>query len=228
MTEEQLVQLIAREVVARIKEATGAGGAVPATRRPDAAGRKLVVVNVSARHIHLSPEHVEALFGPGYQLTKLKDLMQPGQFAAQETVAVVGPKGSFPRVRVLGPSRGETQLEVSMTDARALGLDVPVRLSGDIAGTPGIWVEGPKGRIYIPRGVIVAARHIHLGPADAARFGVRHGQKVRVRTTGLRPLTFDDVIIRVSDRFVPEMHVDTDEANAAGLKDGDLVEILTD
>lgn len=211
MTEQELVKLIATEVVARIKAD---------------AGPKRVVVNISARHIHLSQAHVEALFGPGHQLAKMKDLMQPGQFAAQETVRVVGPKGSFPKVRVLGPARGDTQLEVSLTDARTLGMDLPVRLSGNVEGTPGIVLEGPHGRVEIPRGVIVAARHIHLGTADAARFGVKHGETVRVRTTGVRPLTFDDVLIRVSDSFVAEMHVDTDEGNAAGLRDGDFVEIL--
>lgn len=214
MTEQELIQRIAGEVVARIRAAT--------------VGRNTVPANVSARHIHLSQAHVEALFGAGHQLTPMKDLMQPGQFAARETVAVIGPKGSFPKVRVLGPARGDTQLEVSLTDARTLGVEVPVRLSGNIGGTPGIILEGPKGRITLPRGVIVAARHIHLHTADAERFGVKHGQQVRVRTTSGRPLTFDDVVIRVSDRFVAEMHLDTDEANAAAIRDGHLVELLPD
>ena len=209
MTEEQIVQLIAREVVDRVRAATQ---------------RKLLPVNISARHIHLSAEHVEALFGR--PLTKMKDLMQTGQFACNETVKVIGPKGSFPKVRVLGPARGETQLEVSLTDARLLGADVPLRLSGKIEGTPGITLEGPKGTVTIPRGVIVAARHIHLHTLDAERFGVKHGQQVRIRLTGARPLTFDDVVVRVSDTFVAEMHIDTDEGNAAAIRDGDLVEIL--
>lgn len=226
MTEEQLIQLIAREVVVRIR---AAGGPVPADPTPASAlGADQVILNVSARHLHLSPAHVEALFGPGYRLTRLRELMQPGQFAANETVAVIGPRGSFPKVRVLGPARDETQLEISLTDGRILGIDVPVRLSGRIDGTPGVVLEGPRGRVEIPRGVIAAARHIHLGPADAARFGVAQGQKVRVRAGGVRPLTFDDVIIRVSDRFVPEMHIDTDEANAGALKDGDRVQILSE
>jgi len=152
--------------------------------------------------------------------------MQPGQFAANETVAVMGPKGSFPRVRVLGPARGDTQVEVSLTDARVLGTDIPIRLSGNIAGTPGITLEGPRGRVTIPSGVIVAARHVHLGPADAERFGVKAGQRVRIRTTGARPLTFDDVLVRVSEKFAPEFHVDTDEGNAAAVRDGDIVEVL--
>jgi putative phosphotransacetylase len=213
MTEEQIVQVIAGEVVRRIVGAPGTG-------------RKLIEANVSARHIHLSPAHVEALFGKGHQLTKLRELKQTGQFACQETVAVIGERGSFPTVRVLGPARGDTQVEVSLTDARTLGLAVPIRLSGRIDGTPGITLEGPQGRITIPRGVIVAARHIHLHPVDAERLGLKHEQTVRVRTAGGRPLTFDDVVVRVSDRFVAEMHLDTDEANAGAISDGDMVEIV--
>jgi putative phosphotransacetylase len=187
---------------------------------------RTVIINVSARHVHLSPAHVEALFGPGYQLTVRKELMQPGQFAAEETVAVIGPKGSFPKVRVLGPARGASQVEISATDARTLGIPAVVRLSGNIAGTPGVILEGPKGRVELTEGVIVAARHIHMTPADAARYGVTDRQVVRVKTNGGRPLTFDDVIVRVRDDMALEMHIDTDEANAAGIKDGDIGEIL--
>lgn len=212
MNEDQIVQLVAKEVLARIRSSKG--------------GTKSLPVNVSARHIHLSQRDLDALFGPGFALTKLKDLRQPGQFAAAETVGVVGPKGGFPRVRVLGPTRGETQLEVSLTDGRNLGIDVPIRLSGQIDGTPGITLTGPRGQITILKGLIVAARHIHLGIQDAEAMGVRHGQKVRIRTTGARSLTFDDVIVRVDARFVPELHVDTDEANAGAIRDGDIVDIV--
>ena len=187
---------------------------------------RTVVINVSARHVHLSPEHLEILFGPGYQLTVKKHLVQPGQFAAEETVAVIGPKGSFPRVRVLGPVRGKSQVEISATDARTLGVPAVVRLSGNIAGTPGIILEGPKGRVELTEGVIVAQRHIHMTPADAERYGVTDGQVVRVKTRGTRPLTFDDVVIRAREDMALEMHIDTDEANAAGIKDGDIGEIL--
>ena len=187
---------------------------------------RTTVINVSARHVHLSPEHLEALFGPGYQLTVKKELMQPGQFAAEETVAVIGPKGSFPRVRVLGPARGKSQVEISATDARTLGVPAMVRLSGNVAGTPGVILEGPKGRVELEEGVIIAQRHIHMTPADAEKYGVTDGQVVRVKTRGTRPLTFDDVVIRVRDDMALEMHIDTDEANAAGLKDGDIGEIL--
>ena len=214
MTEEQVVALIVNEVLNQVKE------------HEKQMDKKLVPINISARHIHLSQEHVEALFGAGYQLTKLKDLQQPGQYACNETVAVSGSKGSFPKVRVLGPARGDTQLEISMTDARPLGVPGMVRLSGKIEGTPGFTIEGPKGKVTVDKGVIVAARHIHMTPEDAERFGVTNGQIVRVRTTGSRPLTFDDVVVRVSPTFSLEMHVDTDEGNAAGIADGAEGEII--
>lgn len=188
--------------------------------------RRTTVINISARHIHLSQEHVEALFGPGYQLTHAKDLMQPGQFACNEQVAVIGPKGSFAKVRILGPARGGSQVEISMTDARILGVEGVVRMSGKVAGTPGCILEGPHGRLELTEGVIVAARHIHMTPADAEQYGLTDGQVVRVKTNGSRPLTFDDVVVRVHPNFALEMHVDTDEANAAGLKNGDMGEIL--
>lgn len=188
--------------------------------------KKTTIINVSARHVHLSREHVEALFGPGYELTKLKDLIQPGQYASNEQVAVIGPKGTFPKVRILGPARGASQVEISMTDSRTLGVQGVVRMSGKIQGTPGIILEGPKGRIELNQGVIVAARHVHMTPADAEKYGATDGQVVRVKTRGTRPLTFDDVICRVHPTYALEMHVDTDEANAAGLKDGDIGEIL--
>lgn len=180
-----------------------------------------VPIGVSARHIHLAPEHIEALFGPGYELKPMKPLSQPGQFAAEETVAVVGPKGKFDKVRILGPARGNTQLEISRTDAFALGIDAPVRPSGSIDGTPGIRIVGPKGEVTVERGVIVAARHIHLHTDDAKRMNIADQQIVSVRTEGERGVTFANVICRVSDQFALDMHIDTDEANAAGIKNGD-------
>lgn len=212
MNEEQLVELIVKEVVAKLKDQ-------PQQKRE-------VVCNVSARHIHLSQAHVEALFGEGYQLTKLKDLMQPGQYAANETVAVIGPKGTFPKVRILGPARGDTQLEVSATDARTIGVQPVVRMSGKVEGTPGFIIEGPKGRVTADRGAIVAARHIHATPADAERLGVKDGDMVRVRKTGDRAVVFENVAFRVNPNFALEMHLDTDEANAAFIKDGDMLEII--
>ncbi|GAB2722510.1 phosphate propanoyltransferase [Paenibacillus thermoaerophilus] len=187
---------------------------------------KQVPIGVSARHIHLSAEHVEALFGPGYQLKPMKPLSQPGQFAAEETVAVIGPKGRFDKVRILGPARSRTQLEISRTDSYVLGVQPPVRESGDIAGSPGIELEGPAGRVTIEEGVIIAARHIHFHTSEAAAWGIADKQKLRVRVRGERPLIFEDVIARVHDTFALDMHIDTDEANAAGVKTGDLAEIL--
>lgn len=185
-----------------------------------------VPVGVSGRHVHLSEEAVEQLFGPGYQLRVMRDLTQPGQFAAEETVAVVGPKGTFEKVRILGPARKLTQVEISRTDGFFLGVQPPVRLSGDIAGTPGIKLVGPHGEMHIDEGVIVAARHIHMTPADAEQFGVKDGEVVRVRTEGERALTFDDVIIRVREDFALDFHIDTDEGNAASLRTGDRVKVL--
>jgi putative phosphotransacetylase len=187
---------------------------------------KKVPIGVSARHIHLTQEHVEALFGPGARLTELRPLSQPGQYAARETVAVFGPTGSFPKVRILGPTRKATQLEVSRTDALALGLNPPVRESGHIDGTPGIRIVGPAGEVTVDRGVIIAARHIHFHTSDAARWGIADKQRLRVRVGGERGLVFDNVIARVSDQFALDMHIDTDEGNAAGVTTGDFGEIV--
>ncbi|WP_248926293.1 phosphate propanoyltransferase [Paenibacillus hamazuiensis] len=187
---------------------------------------KEVPIGVSARHIHLSEEHIAILFGAGYQLQVLKDLSQPGQFAAKETVAVVGPKGKFDTVRILGPARGRSQLEVSRTDTFVLGVNAPVRESGNIAGTLGIKVIGPAGEVELQEGVIVAARHIHFHTSDAAKWGIQDKARLRVKVNGERPLIFEDVIARVSDQFALDMHIDTDEANAAGTKTGDIAVIL--
>ncbi len=187
---------------------------------------KKIPVGVSARHIHLSQEHVEALFGAGTKLTEFKPLSQPGQFAANETVAVYGPKGSFPKVRILGPARKAMQLEVSRTDAFALGLKPPVRESGNIEGTPGIRIVGPAGEVTVDQGVIVAARHIHFHTSDAERWGIRDKQLLKVRVGGERGVVFEQVVARVSDNFALDMHIDTDEGNAAGAITGDFGEIV--
>ncbi len=185
-----------------------------------------IPVALSARHVHLRREHVEALFGKGHELTPLKDLSQPGQFACRETVEVVGPKGSLRQVRVLGPERPDSQAELSVTDGFVLGINLPVRLSGHIDGTPGGYLIGPKGAVELSQGFIVAARHIHMHPADAEMAGVENEQRVCARVVGPRSLLFDEVIVRVSPRFRTEMHLDLDEGNAAGVRDGDLVEVL--
>lgn len=187
---------------------------------------KKVPVGVSARHIHLSQEHVEALFGAGAKLTEFKPLSQPGQFAANETVAVFGPKGSFPKVRILGPARRATQLEVSRTDAFALGVNPPVRESGNIEGTPGIRIVGPAGEVTVDKGVIVAARHIHFHTSDAERWGIQDKQLLKVRVGGDRGVVFEQVVARVSADFALDMHIDTDEGNAAGVNTGDFGEIV--
>jgi putative phosphotransacetylase len=187
---------------------------------------KFVPIGVSARHIHLAPEHIELLFGKGYNLKELKPLSQPEQFAAEETVAVHGPKGEFDKVRILGPARGRTQLEISRTDAFALGIDAPLRLSGQIEGSSGIRIVGPAGEITIQEGVIVAARHIHFHPTDAEQWGISDQQAMMVRVGGERGVVFEQVIARIHENFKLDMHIDTDEANASGARTGDLAEIL--
>ena len=185
-----------------------------------------VPVGVSARHIHLTQEHVEALFGEGYQLTKKKDLMG-GQYACNETVTVVGLKlRAIENVRVLGPVRKASQLEVSATDAMKLGIAAPIRESGNVAGSAPIAVVGPKGAIYLKEGCIVAMRHIHMSPADAQAAGVHDGDIVSVKADNERGAVFNQVKIRVHESFTLEMHIDTDEANASKIKTGDKVTII--
>ena len=185
-----------------------------------------VPVGVSNRHIHLSQEHVEALFGPGYQLTKKKELMG-GQFASNECCTIVGLKlRAIENVRVLGPARKSTQVEISSTDARKLGINVPIRESGDIKDSAPIAIVGPKGAVYCKEGCIVAARHIHMSPADAAACGVNDGDYVSVRVENERGTTFNNVKIRVDKSFTLEMHIDTDEANASEIKQGDKVVVI--
>ncbi|WP_373229514.1 phosphate propanoyltransferase [Cohnella sp.] len=187
---------------------------------------KKVPVGVSARHIHLASEHVEILFGSGAALTEMKPLSQPGQFAANETVEVYGPKGSFAKVRILGPARKATQLEVSRTDAFALGLKPPLRESGKIEDTPGIRIIGPAGEVTVDKGVIVAARHIHFHTSDAERWGIADKQLLKVRVGGERGVIFEQVLARVSDQYALDMHIDTDEGNAANVSTGDYGEIV--
>jgi acetate kinase len=179
-----------------------------------------IPIEVSAHHVHLTQEHVEALFGHGHQLTKHTDLSQPGQFACEEQLTVAGPKGRIERVRVLGPTRTATQVEIAMTERFKLGIQPPIRESGDIEGSPGCTLEGPAGTVVLDKGVICALRHIHMTPADALRFGVKDKSTVRVRVPGDRELIFGDVRIRVAPSFALAMHIDTDEANAANLCNG--------
>ena len=175
-----------------------------------------VLVETSARHVHLSRADVETLFGAGATLTHKKDLSQPGQFACEERVTIVGPKKSIANVIILGPARPATQVEVSLTDARTLGVNAPIRESGDIAGSGGCKLVGPAGEVEITEGVIAAKRHIHLTPADAEEMGVEDKEIVSVKFEGDgRNIVFGDVVVRVSPKFAAAMHIDTDEANAA-------------
>lgn len=186
----------------------------------------VVPVGVSARHVHLTQEHVEVLFGKGYQLTKKKELMG-GQFASNEMVTLVGIKlRAIENVRVLGPVRKASQVEISATDAIKLGIKAPVRESGNTAGSAPIALVGPKGALYLEEGCIVAMRHIHMSPADAAAAGVKDGQIVSVKADNERGTTFNQVKIRVHETFTLEMHIDTDEANASQIATGDTVTII--
>lgn len=185
-----------------------------------------IMVETSARHLHVTPQDLETLFGAGHALTPKKDLSQPGQFACEEKVTVVGPRGEM-KMSILGPVRKATQVEVSLTDARALGLTPPVRESGDIAGSAPCKLVGPAGEVELKEGVIVAKRHIHMRPEDAERFGVKDKQIVSVKlNTEGRSLIFGDTVVRVRPDFALAMHIDTDEANAAGAKgnvDGEII-----
>lgn len=184
-----------------------------------------VELEASARHVHLTESQAQTLFGHG--LTECRPLSQPGQYLAKERVTVVGPKGKLERVAVLGPVRSAGQVELSLTDARVLGLDVPIRLSGDVENTPGCRLLGEMGEISLPQGVIVARRHIHLRPEDGARFGVKDKQVVALQTYTRRPVVFRDVVVRISEKFAPYAHLDFDEANACGFVPGDLGRILS-
>ena len=185
-----------------------------------------VVIGVSNSHIHLSQKDLEILFGKDYKLSKMKDMKQPGQFATNEKLDIVGPKGKFSGVRIIGPVRKETQVEISITDSFKLGLTPPIRQSGDLEGTPGIKIIGPKGEIEIPRGVIVAGRHIHIPKYIADIRCYKNGEIVKVETYGERKIIMCNVVLRVSDKMAKEMHIDVDEANAAGLKNDDYVKII--
>ncbi len=191
--------------------------------------KKEVLVETSARHVHVSKADLETLFGAGYELTKKKDLSQPGQYACEERVQVIGAKGSFPAVSILGPTRPDTQVELSASDARSIGVVAPCRESGDIAGSGACKLVGPKGEVEISEGVIVAKRHIHATPEDAEKYGVSDKQivSVKVESDG-RSLVFGDVVVRVSPSYALAMHIDTDESNAAFAKPGMMGEIIAD
>ena len=191
-------------------------------------GQPNLVVSISARHVHLTDEHVETLFGPGAKLTVAKALYQDGFFAAEETVMVVGPKRRMlPTVRVLGPTRPESQVELAFTDGISLGIDLPVRASGDIAGSPGCVLVGPKGVVELKQGVIRAERHVHMGPADAAFYGVEDKSRMSLRVhSGACSTTFENLLVRVGKKIKLEVHLDTDEGNACDIDHAEKVELL--
>ncbi len=228
------VEMIAKAVIETIIEQAGVGENSPKKQsgvwenvegsRFD--GGYMVPVGVSARHVHLTQEHVDVLFGKDYQLT-LKNKLMGGQYAAKETVTIVGLKlRAIENVRILGPVRRCSQVEISATDAVKLGVKAPVRESGDVAGSAAIALVGPQGAIYLEEGLIIAKRHIHMSPADAASTGVSDGDRVAVATERERATVLHNVQIRVDDSFTLEMHIDTDEANAAGIATGDCVTLI--
>lgn len=185
-----------------------------------------IPVGVSNRHVHLSQEDLDTLFGNGYQLTNMKELSQPGQYACKEMVTVCGPKGAIEKVRILGPVRKQTQVEILAADCFKLGRNTTPKMSGELAGTPGITLVGPKGTVETKEGLIIAQRHIHMSPADALRFGVHDGETVKIETEGIRGGIFNNVAIRVTETSALECHLDTEEANAMGLSGSSKVTIV--
>nr|WP_320142113.1 phosphate propanoyltransferase [uncultured Cohaesibacter sp.] len=214
----QLTEQMIEKVVADILAKATSGAAL----QSDPA---LVPVGVSNRHIHLSREDMEMLFGPGQNLTRMKAMKQPGQYAAEETVTLKGPKGELRRVRVLGPFRKQTQVEISVSDGFALGIKAPMRMSGDLDESAGLEILGPLGSVKLEQGVIVAQRHIHMHPEDAKKAGVSNGDIVNVEAQGMRGGILKNVAVRVSEASALEIHIDVEEANALGLKNNDQVRI---
>jgi putative phosphotransacetylase len=185
-----------------------------------------VVCNVSNRHAHITEEHFKTLFGPGYSLRKLKDLIQPGEFASKELIEIAGPRGSIKKVRILGPFRKYTQVEISRTDSFRLGISPPLRESGKIAGSSPLTLKGPAGELELREGCIVAWRHIHMTPADADALELKDGEMVRIETGGERGGIMGNTLVRVSPNYALECHIDTDEANAFDFKSGGLIYVV--
>ncbi|ERM15974.1 ethanolamine utilization phosphate acetyltransferase EutD [Brevibacillus laterosporus] len=203
-----LIESIVDEVVKRVNE------------------EMCVPIEASGKHVHLSRADIDTLFGPGYELTKMKDLSQPGQYACKERVTLIGPKGALHNVVVLGPERKETQVEIALTDSVALGVKGIIKESGQLEGTPGIVIASATNMVQLQRGLIVAKRHIHMTPEDAKKHNVVNGETVQVKVFSNRPLIFDDVMIRVSPSYATFMHIDYDEANACGFMKGTMGKIL--
>jgi putative phosphotransacetylase len=190
------------------------------------AGERYIPAAVSARHVHLCAADIEALFGKGHSLVKMRDLMQPGQYACEEQVTLVGKKGRIEKIRVLGPARRETQIEISVTDCYKAGFEPVVRMSGDLENTPGGTLIGPAGEVTLPKGVIVAARHLHATVEQAGWYGLKNGDIICVKKQGVRETVFGNVVVRTGPDHDLELHLDPDEANAAGIKSGDMLELV--
>lgn len=217
---DQIEQVVRSVLSQRLPSGNGNGQPAAAQHRPN------LVVNISARHCHLTQEHVEQLFGPGATLTEMRRLYQATDFASNQTVAVVGPRQRMiPAVRVLGPCRKFSQIELAFTDSISLGLDLPVRLSGDIEGTPGCVLIGPKGHVVLQQGVIRAERHVHMGDRDAAYYGVKHLDRMDLHVDGSCPTTLKGLLVRTNPDWKLEVHIDTDEANACDLPHATKVEL---
>lgn len=209
ISQEQLLLLITQAVQAELQKRS-----------------RQVPVGISVRHIHLTRDDVDKLFGYGYQLTPKKALSQPGQFACEECLDIIGPKGELKHVRILGPERSATQIELAQTDCRNIGIKAPVRSSGDTKGTPGVTLRGPRGTLTVPEGVMIADRHIHMTPAQAAAFGLADGDRVQVKIDGPKPGVMGGVLIRANGKCALDFHIDTDDGNAFLLKQGQLVTVL--
>lgn len=224
--EEDLIQNVVSEVVRKI--VTGEVEQIRAKAAGPAGSPDAVPVNASNRHIHLSAEHADILFGAGHSFRRMKDLSQPGQFACEEGLLLAGPKGSIANVRILGPVRGKTQVEILASDQYTLGVKAPVRQSGDIAGSASATLVGPAGSVRLDEGVIIAARHIHLDPESARVMNLKDRDKVSVAVDGPRPVLFREVLVRVHPEFARDMHIDLDEANACLIANGTLCKVVRD
>jgi putative phosphotransacetylase len=207
-------EALIKEIVKKVIYTIGGSNTIP------------IPIEASARHVHLSEEHIEKLFGKDYKMSKKKDLSQPGQFQYEERVTLIGPKGVLKGVAILGPTRKKTQVEISKTDARTLGINPPVRESGKLDGSENIYIATERAVVEAKESVIIAKRHIHMTPEDAKRFGVDDKQLVSVKVKSDRPVVFEDVLVRVNNRYKLSMHIDFDEANASGYKDGVVGEII--
>ena len=232
--DQEVLDRIVREVFERLggpanKSEAKTPSARQAGEQDFSINPRRIPVGVSVRHVHLSQEHLEVLYGPGAELHSMRDLYQPGAYAAKETVALIGPKMRLmERVRILAPLRKQTQVELARTDAIFLGVDAPLRMSGDIAGSAPITIVGPKGIVELKEGCIRAMRHIHMNPKEAEYFGLNDGDAVKLRVGGPAAVTFENVVIRVSENTLLEVHLDTDEGNVADIHCSQEVEIIKD